>query len=93
MRARAVRNRSDVVSPISPHRRQLARGGQLRAVAHIGRNHEHLLELSTTGALGTLVLTRQNIVEAIRAFEAFEVVAERADDHEVMFPRAEKVTF
>jgi hypothetical protein len=91
--SRTARRGSSYLDTITSHRRQLARGGQLRAVAHIGPNHEHMLELSHAGAIGSLVLTRQNIVEARRALDAFEAVAERADDHEVMFPRAEKVVF
>ena len=78
--ARAVRRTPDRPANLSAHRRSLAARGALQAWVHEGPNFDHCLELSTTGALGTLLLTRQNLAEMRRMLDAAEERFEALDE-------------
>lgn len=78
--ARAVRRQVFHPGDLTQHRRALASRGSLEAWAHEGSNFEHCLELRTTGALGTLLLSRQNLDDLKRAIVAAEELFERLDD-------------
>lgn len=78
--ARAIRRADDRPGQLTAHRRALAERGVVQAWVHEGINGGHCVELSTTGALGTVLLTRQNLIELRRALDAAEEVFERLDE-------------
>lgn len=78
--ARAVRRGSDRPGQLSPHRRSLAARGSAQGWVHEGHNYDHCLEVSTTGALGTVLLSRQNLVEMRRIIDAAEDAFEQLDE-------------
>lgn len=77
--ARAIRHRREV-NTVSPQRRAMAASARLNAMLHVGSNGGHLLELSTEGLLGTVLLSRQTAREALRAIAVFEERADILDD-------------
>lgn len=87
MRARAVRSERYSPGALSPNRRIQAARGAVEAWAHEGPKMDHCLELRTTGALGTLLLSRQNLSEIKRAVEAAEELFEQLDDRVAPFLR------
>ncbi len=82
MSVRAVRDMSERMQALTPHRRAQILRGSVLAVVHEGHNFAHCLEVSTTGALGKVYLSRQNLAELRRmidaAEEAFDELDERA---------------
>lgn len=82
MNVRAVREHSDRLQALTPHRRAQILRGTVQAVVHEGHNFAHCLEVSTSGALGKVYLSRQNLAELRRlidaAEEAFDDLDERA---------------
>lgn len=80
MGVRAIRRTTDRVNTLSDHRRAQALRGSVVAFVHEGRNLSHCLEVSTTGALGTVLLSRQNLVELRRALDAAEEAMDALDE-------------
>lgn len=82
MNVRAIRDHSERLQALSPHRRAQILRGSVQAVVHEGHNFTHCLEVSTSGALGKVYLSRQNLAELRRvldaADEAFDELDERA---------------
>ncbi|MGK2229184.1 hypothetical protein [Devosia sp.] len=79
---RAIRRDLTGVAALSPHRRGLAQSGAVQAFVHEGHNFAHCLELRTTGALGTLLLSRQNLDELKRVVDAAEEAFDALDDRD-----------
>lgn len=78
--ARAVSRQSFHPGNLSPHRRAQAGRGNVECWAHEGPYFDHCLEVRTTGALGTVLLSRQNLGELKRAIAEAEQLFEQLDD-------------
>ena len=80
MGARAIRRAGEGLARLSAHRRSLALRGGLEAWVHEGPNLTHCVEVRTTGALGTVVLSRQNLEDMKRLIAAAEESFAALDD-------------
>lgn len=78
--ARAVRHQSFHPGNLSAQRRAQAMRGNIECWAHEGPHFDHCLEVRTTGALGTVLLSRENLDEMKRAIAEAEKLFERLDD-------------
>jgi hypothetical protein len=80
MRARAIKELPERPVTLTPHRRAQILRGSVQAVLHEGLNFSHCLEVSTTGALGKLYLSRQNLDELRRMIAAAEEAMDALDE-------------
>ena len=80
MSARAIRDLPERLAPLTQHRRAQIMRGTVSAVVHEGYNFNHCLEVSTTGALGKVYLSRQNLDELRRMIDAAEEAMDVLDE-------------
>lgn len=80
MTALALRHQSFQPRSLSAHRRQQASRGVVECWVHEGPHLDHCLEVRTTGAIGTVIFTRQNLDEMKRAIAEAERMFDLLDD-------------